>query len=932
MMKKYLLVFSALFLGALVFGQKKNIQIEDYFKWNTIDSYQIGETGKIIIYELSKLRNDGFLVIYNKEKETRDTIPRGTKAKINSEENYVVFKIEPEYDTIRQLKIKKEKKSKYPKDTLGIYLVNEDSIIKIPKLKDFYLPESGEWMAYMLDDNKEIIPEGLSKKEWDKKKKKQEKIRKKNGDPKISTKGHRICFLNPIDNLKKEFNDVKQVYTGKYDQLFAFRTHQQFDTLDSNFVFLFNTKTLEAAKLFSGVEAGSIKFDHDMQQLAFHGTQDTSEVKVFDLFYWNTTDGLKKLMDTTHQFLQKGYSISDDAFPLFSEDGSKLYFGIWEIKREEPEDTVPSDEKFKVDIWNWKDKRVQPDQLLSAKKDSKKYFRSVYHLSSNQVVQLENDTLNDGYYLDEGNASWYFARSNQKYEHSYSWDYPWKQDLYLVNTNSGEKRLAAEGAGFQYSTSPSGRYLVHWDYENEQIKFFDVVKNETQILDTKGIAVVNKGNGIPAKDGCNGFAGWTKEEDLLFYSEKDIWIYRHSEKKINRVTRYREFNFFNPDEELRLIKLDKDSSYYDLDRCLIKAFNKKNKNTSLYSIHDGEYTKLIESAHNYTYPVKAKRADAMLFRRSNYYECRDLYFTKDFKKIEKLTDINPQQDEYNWGNVELVEWVNGNRDTLEGLFYTPENLDQQKKYPMIVYFYEEYSDDIHNYYRPKPTASIVYPTEYVSNGYIVFIPNIKYEVGHPAQSAYDCIVSGTDTMIKRYNYIDSNKLGLQGQSWGGYQTAQLVTMTDKYEAAMAGAPVSNMFSAYGGIRWNSGLSREFQYEKTQSRIGATIWEKPELYIENSPLFHLPKVKTPLLIMHNDDDGAVPWYQGIEMFMGLRRLGKPVWMLNYNGDEHNLMKTANRIDLSIRMKQFFDHFLMGKPMPEWLEKGIPATEKGKITGY
>jgi dipeptidyl aminopeptidase/acylaminoacyl peptidase len=156
-------------------------------------------------------------------------------------------------------------------------------------------------------------------------------------------------------------------------------------------------------------------------------------------------------------------------------------------------------------------------------------------------------------------------------------------------------------------------------------------------------------------------------------------------------------------------------------------------------------------------------------------------------------------------------------------------------------------------------------------------------------------------------------------------------MTDKYAAAMAGAPVSNMFSAYGGIRWASGLSRMFQYERTQSRIGYTIWEKPELYIENSPLFHLDKVNTPLLIMHNDGDGAVPWYQGIELFMGLRRLDEPVWLLNYNGDGHNLMETANRKDLSIRMKQFFDYYLMDYSLPEWMSNGIPAIDKGKNYG-
>lgn len=83
----------------------------------------------------------------------------------------------------------------------------------------------------------------------------------------------------------------------------------------------------------------------------------------------------------------------------------------------------------------------------------------------------------------------------------------------------------------------------------------------------------------------------------------------------------------------------------------------------------------------------------------------------------------------------------------------------------------------------------------------------------------------------------------------------------------------------------------------------------------------------MVIMANDADGAVPWYQGIELFTGLRRLGKPSWMLNYNGEAHNLVERRNRKDIQIREQQFFDHYLKGAPMPKWMKEGVPATEKG-----
>jgi dipeptidyl aminopeptidase/acylaminoacyl peptidase len=329
---------------------------------------------------------------------------------------------------------------------------------------------------------------------------------------------------------------------------------------------------------------------------------------------------------------------------------------------------------------------------------------------------------------------------------------------------------------------------------------------------------------------------------------------------------------------------------------------------------------------------KAESQDQFLLRKMDVRTYPDVWLLgSDFTNGVQISVANPQQSEYNWATVESVKWKAYDGQMLEGLLYKPENYDPNQKYPLLFYYYELNSDNLHNYQAPKPSASIINPTEYASGGYLVFVPDIRYQPGKPAQGAYNSIMSAADYLLKNYP-IDDKRMGLQGQSWGGYQSAMLITMTTRFAAAMAGAPVSNMISAYGGIRWGSGLNRQFQYESTQSRIGATIWQKPDLYVENSPLFHLPKVQTPLLIMANDKDGAVPWYQGIELYNGLRRLNKPCWMLNYNEDDHNLTKLANKYDLSIRMRQFFDHYLMNAPAPTWMTTGIPAIQKGKTLSY
>ena len=298
----------------------------------------------------------------------------------------------------------------------------------------------------------------------------------------------------------------------------------------------------------------------------------------------------------------------------------------------------------------------------------------------------------------------------------------------------------------------------------------------------------------------------------------------------------------------------------------------------------------------------------------------------------KISETNPQQKDFNWGTSELVEWRSFDGQMLQGILYKPENFDPTKKYPMIVYFYERSSDGLHRYYTPGPVSSTINRSYVVSNGYVVFVPDIPYKEGYPGHSAYNAVVSGTVAMTEQFDFIDHTKIGLDGHSWGGYQIAYLITETDMFACAYSGAPVSNMTSAYGGIRWASGMSRMFQYEKTQSRIGGTLWEKPIQYIENSPIFFVPKINTPVMILHNDEDGAVPWYQGIEFFVALRRLNKPAWMLSYNGEGHGTQKRPNRKDLTIRKMQFFDHYLKDAPAPYWMEKGITQLEKGKIDGY
>jgi dipeptidyl aminopeptidase/acylaminoacyl peptidase len=276
--------------------------------------------------------------------------------------------------------------------------------------------------------------------------------------------------------------------------------------------------------------------------------------------------------------------------------------------------------------------------------------------------------------------------------------------------------------------------------------------------------------------------------------------------------------------------------------------------------------------------------------------------------------------------VELVKWFNDDGVPLQGMLYKPEGFDPNKKYPMITYFYERLSDGLYNYVAPSGRNN-VNPVVYTALGYLLFFPDIVYTDGFPGPSAAKAIIPGVQSLIAR-GFVDPKRLGITGQSWGGYQSAYLITVTNMFAAAVPNATVVNMTSAYGGIRWQSGVLRQMQYEHSQSRIGGSLWQYPERFIENSPLFKLDRVTTPVLFMANDNDGAVPWYQGIEFYSAMRRLRKEAYLVVYNGDEHNPTKRANQKDIDAKMQAFFGAKLLGQPEPDWMKNGIPFLKKGQ----
>jgi dipeptidyl aminopeptidase/acylaminoacyl peptidase len=344
-------------------------------------------------------------------------------------------------------------------------------------------------------------------------------------------------------------------------------------------------------------------------------------------------------------------------------------------------------------------------------------------------------------------------------------------------------------------------------------------------------------------------------------------------------------------------------------------------------IVNGTRTVFNSGLHDFTQPpLVAKHADRFVFARETYRRFRDLWSSDgEFAHLSQATNANPQQAKYRWGTERLISYKAADGTPLRAVLLVPDGLRRDHKAPLLAYFYETWSSLFHSYYQPGPGTS---PNlaRYVSNGYVVVLPDVHYTIGHPGASALRCIMPAVDAALQT-GYVNPARMGIAGHSWAAYQINYMITKTHRFRAVEAGAAVDDMFSAYSGIRLESGVVREAQYEHTQSRIGATPWDRPDLYLENSGLFGIKNITTPYLTIHNDQDGAVPQFQGIEFITAMRRLGKEAYLFSFDGEEHGLRDREHQKYWTVHLDEWFDHWLRDAPRPSWMN-GVDYLHRGE----
>jgi dipeptidyl aminopeptidase/acylaminoacyl peptidase len=712
------------------------------------------------------------------------------------------------------------------------------------------------------------------------------------------------------------------------------------DTL--NYLHYYSTANNQDKVIWKNRQAsGNCVFDSEGQQLTFFAG-DTL------WYYKKGMDKMLPMVTNNSPGIGKDLAINTRRGQFFSKDGKQVLFYL--VKKQE-ELAKASPEAVKLDVWNYRDKELQSVQQMPDRQ-SQRSFAAAMNVGSNQVIRIERE---GEYVVDLRQAQkQVLVRTALSSSDEWCWQKGSEARYLLVSLKDGSRtalNMDTRYFGPIVTLSPHSDYVIYYDPANDGYCSYQVAGGIARHL-TRGLGVswrseriyqyFNDPNpffGVGPQP--RGIAGWTDgDSSLLVYDNDDIWKLDPSglKKPINITNGYGRRHHIQ-------FKTDPAANYQNgLDgknSLILQAFNEDTKESGCYFLKKTGGKENPEQWMMGPYsmgdPIKARDVDTRIFIRSGSADAPNLYVTKDdFKTTHRLTDIQPQKD-YNWYTSELLNWKLPDGDTCQGLLFKPENFDPSKKYPLIFNYYEESSGGAFAYFAPELVGgSNINVPYFVSRGYLVFMPDIHYKMGHPGQSALNSIESAAKELSKR-PYVDSKRMGLAGHSWGGYETNYLVTHSHLFAAAAEGAGMSDFISdynggLYGGLSGGNGgkgigFSKQSIYEIDQCRMGVTLWQRPDLYAENSPVLKADQVTTPLLILHNKLDGAVAWSQGVELFTALRRLQKPCWMLQYDGEGHGLSDPKNVKDYTIRLTQFFDHYLKNAPPPKWMVEGIPASMKG-----
>ncbi|MCJ7629912.1 MAG: prolyl oligopeptidase family serine peptidase, partial [Longimicrobiales bacterium] len=638
----------------------------------------------------------------------------------------------------------------------------------------------------------------------------------------------------------------------------------------------------------------------------------------------------------------EGWVVSDRATLSWSGDNARVFFGIKEQVEEPDTERKGTDEVANVDVWNTLDERIQSLQMRRAETDRNFTFRQAFDVATGRFVKLADDTMRDLDVAKKGH--WAVGRDTRGYIHDYN---PAAADVYRVDTRTGERTLMLSNqltGGGLLGFSTDGGYYLFW--KDEKVQAYDLDAGTTRALggDTAPSFLNVEEDHFGPKPSY-GIAGYTTDGSAAIAQTRyDLWVLPFDGSDARNLT-----NGEGSENEIRFRHVDLDPedpptgggrggsgpSKIDLSKPLtLSAYGQWTKKAGYYELAGSQLREIVYEDASFSTPIKAKEADKFLFTRQTFTEFPDLRVSgPDFDASTRITDANPQQDEFLWGHRILFDFENKDGVRLQGILALPDDYQPGEKRPMIVTFYEKESQNLHRYTAPSYLGGMGSSSiQAVSEGYLTMLPDVHFRTGASHSDMLECVEAAVQKVIEM-GYVDPERIGITGHSYGGQGVAFIGVRSDMFAAVGMGAGVTDLYSDFNqnwgwtyDIDGGSGANGHNYYIYDQGRQATSPWENPDLYMSESAITHAPDAKAPFLIMHGTSDPTVAFQNGLGFYNALRFNGKSAVLLAYPGEGHGLRGLANRRDLTVRYFEFFNHYLKGQSAPAWMTEGVPYLEK------
>jgi dienelactone hydrolase len=853
-----------------LYAQKPSLDLKATENWSSVGTAQISNDGRYCFYDLSGQRHTPRLILQSTENGWKREFGGATMPAFSTDGKKLLFQTGT--------------------DSLVIFSIKEDSNKFISGVSRFAFSTDGkkDWLGYFLKTNE--------------------------GQLNLQSIDDETHWTIPsVVNYRLQDPGGSIIQTSQNRGGVVYREWSLLNFADQGKLPFWSTED-------DNLNLSSYAFDSEHNRAAFiiHKNRESkNELWCYDFqsrsMYFVTADSLL--------FPGSNLGLSQVSF---TKNGKCLVFFVNQAAKKTPDANA-----VKLDVWNYLDAKLQNVQIL--RYENFAGYTGVIDISTRKFFQLTGDNeqiagRGNDYVLvsrDLGNTSLFESSWNAQTIPSFS----------VVSLKDGSRKsLPYNVSNPAIGMSSEGKWVIYFDYKKNNFFSYEpstgITRNITAQCKTEWI---NKDDDHPEK------ALWWHpirktwlpgDSAVLIFDHYDIWLIDPSGKKAP-------MNITKGLGKRNKIKFEiEGEENMDRNPLLLKAVNTANKDQGFYTV-DIQNDKAPEfcSIGPYAFgmgtgqpPVKAKNTNVWMIQRSSATEAPNYFVTRDFKTYTQLSNVEPQK-EYNWYTTELHQWKSLDGTLLQGILYKPENFDSTKKYPVIFDYYERRSDELNHFIYPGASTDRINIPLFVTVGYLIFVPDIQYKVGYPGEGAYNSLVSAAK-YLARFKWVDSEKMGLQGHSWGGYETNYIVAHTNLFAAACSAAGECDMISDYGSA--SRGGFAIWHKEVSQGRLAAAPWENPRIYIQNSPIFYADKVETPLLMMNNKNDRSVPFSQGLEFFTTLRRLGKRAWMLQYDNGDH-MVSGKDAEDFHTRMMQFFDHYLKDSACPRWMLYGIDAKDKGVIDG-